>query len=54
MDDRFDPSEEALAHRRRSVFEICMFDFGRIDERVTGSNKREEEGEEDSDADRGA
>jgi hypothetical protein len=36
------------------VFEVCMLDFGRIDKRVTGPNKGEDEGEEDSDADRGA
>ena len=54
IDDWFDPGEDAFAHRGRSVFEVCMLDFGRIDKRVTGSNEREEEGEEDSDADRGA
>jgi hypothetical protein len=32
------------------VFEVCMLDFGRIDEGMTGSNEGEEEGEEDSNA----
>lgn len=45
VDHRFDPGEEALAHRGRSVFEVRMLDFGRIDKRMTRSDKGEEEGE---------
>jgi hypothetical protein len=36
------------------MFEVCMFNFGRIDEGMTGSDEGEEEGEKDSDADRSA
>lgn len=54
VDHRFDPGKEALAHRGRGVFLVCMFDLGRIDERVTRSEEREEEGKHNRDAYRGA
>lgn len=50
--DRFDPCENALSHRRRRVFVVGMFDFWGVDERVTGSEEREEKGEGDGDSKR--
>jgi hypothetical protein len=34
------------------VFEVCMLDLGCINQRVSGSDKGEEEGEEDRDTKR--
>lgn len=54
LDDRLDPGEETLAHRRRGVFLVCMFDLGRIDEAMARSEEGKEEGEEDGEAEGGA
>lgn len=53
INDGFEPGEESPAHRGRGVFLVGMLDLGSVDERVTGSNEGEEEGEDDEAGDGG-
>jgi hypothetical protein len=44
LKDWRDPREEAIAHWRRGVFLVSMFDFRGVDDIMMGSEDREKEG----------